>query len=55
MERELRAPSAGEVRVKVLATIVCGPDIHVRRGQTPIAPKMPFVWWHPISSSAGYL
>jgi NADPH:quinone reductase-like Zn-dependent oxidoreductase len=40
---DLRAPSAREVRIKVLATPVCGPDIQARYGQTPIAPKIPFV------------
>jgi NADPH:quinone reductase-like Zn-dependent oxidoreductase len=43
VENDLRAPSAGEARVKVLATPVCGPDIQARYGQTPIAPKVPFV------------
>jgi NADPH:quinone reductase-like Zn-dependent oxidoreductase len=43
VEEELRPPSAGKVRVKVLATPVCGPDVQARYGQTPIAPKIPFV------------
>ena len=43
VERALRPPEPGEVRVKVLATPVCGPDIQARYGQTPIAPKTPFV------------
>jgi NADPH:quinone reductase-like Zn-dependent oxidoreductase len=43
VENDLRAPSAGEVRVRVLATPVCGPDIQARYGQTPIAPRVPFV------------
>jgi NADPH:quinone reductase-like Zn-dependent oxidoreductase len=43
VESDLRAPSTGEARVKVLATPVCGPDIQARYGRTPIAPKTPFV------------
>jgi NADPH:quinone reductase-like Zn-dependent oxidoreductase len=43
IEKELRAPSAGEARVKILATPVCGPDITARYGHTPFAPKPPFV------------
>jgi len=42
-ENELRLPDAGEVRIKILATPVCGPDVQARYGQTPIAPKVPFV------------
>ncbi|MCP4541007.1 MAG: zinc-binding dehydrogenase [Chloroflexi bacterium] len=42
-ENDLRAPSAGETRIKVLATPVCGPDVQARYGHTPIAPKIPFV------------
>ncbi|MDY6878482.1 MAG: medium chain dehydrogenase/reductase family protein [Chloroflexota bacterium] len=43
VENDLRAPSAGEARVKILATPVCGPDITARYGHTPFAPKTPFV------------
>jgi len=42
-ENDLGAPSAGETRVKVLATCVCRPDVQARYGHTPIAPKVPFV------------
>jgi NADPH:quinone reductase-like Zn-dependent oxidoreductase len=42
-DHDLRPPAAAEVRVKVLATPVCGPDVQARYGQTPIAPKIPFV------------
>lgn len=42
-ENVLRAPSAGEARVKILATSVCLPDVQARYGQTPIAPRIPFV------------
>jgi NADPH:quinone reductase-like Zn-dependent oxidoreductase len=43
IENDLRPPSAGEARIKILATPVCGPDIQARYGQTPVAPKLPFV------------
>ncbi len=42
-ECELRDPSAKEVRVKVLATCVCLPDVQARYGLSPFAPKVPFV------------
>jgi NADPH:quinone reductase-like Zn-dependent oxidoreductase len=41
-ENDLRAPSAGEARIKVLATPVCLPDVQARYGQSPFAPKIPF-------------
>jgi len=43
VENDLRAPSAGEARIKILATPVCGPDVSARYGHTPFAPKTPFV------------
>jgi NADPH:quinone reductase-like Zn-dependent oxidoreductase len=43
VESDLRAPSSGEARIRVLATPVCLPDVQARYGQTPIAPKVPFV------------
>ena len=43
VENELRPPSPGDLRIKVLATPVCLPDVQARYGQTPIAPKVPFV------------
>lgn len=43
VERPLRSPSAGEARIKVLATPVCGPDVQARYGRTPIPPRIPFV------------
>jgi NADPH:quinone reductase-like Zn-dependent oxidoreductase len=43
VENELRPPSPGEAKIKVLATPVCLPDVQARYGQTPIAPKVPFV------------
>jgi NADPH:quinone reductase-like Zn-dependent oxidoreductase len=41
-ENDLRPPTAGEARVKVLVTPVCLPDVQARYGQTPIAPQVPF-------------
>jgi NADPH:quinone reductase-like Zn-dependent oxidoreductase len=43
IENDLRPPSVGEARIKILATPVCGPDVQARYGHTPIAPKIPFV------------
>ena len=43
VEHDLRPPAAGEVRVRVLATPVCLPDVQARYGQTPFAPTLPFV------------
>lgn len=43
IENDLRAPSAKEARIKILATCVCRPDVQARYGHTPIAPKIPFV------------
>jgi len=42
-ERNLRDPSAGEIRVQVLACCVCLPDVQARYGLRPFAPKVPFV------------
>lgn len=42
VENELRPPADKEVRVRVLATPVCLPDVQARYGQTPIPPKVPF-------------
>ncbi len=42
-ECHLRDPAAKEVRVKVLATCVCLPDVQARYGLSPFAPKLPFV------------
>lgn len=48
IENNLRPPSAGEVRIKVLAASVCRPDITARTGEelysgTPLGKKPPFV------------
>jgi NADPH:quinone reductase len=42
-ENELRAPAAGEARVRVLATPVCQDDMAARVGNRPFLPKTPFV------------
>jgi NADPH:quinone reductase-like Zn-dependent oxidoreductase len=41
-ENELRAPAAGEVRIKILAVGVCQDDIATRVGNRPFLPKVPF-------------
>jgi NADPH:quinone reductase-like Zn-dependent oxidoreductase len=43
VENDLCPPPAGEARIRVLATPVCLPDVQARYGQTPVAPKLPFV------------
>jgi NADPH:quinone reductase-like Zn-dependent oxidoreductase len=43
IENDLRPPSTGEARVKILAAPVCAPDVSSRYGHTPFAPKVPFV------------
>lgn len=43
VENDLRPPSAGEARIKILSAPVCLPDVQHRYGQTPIPPKIPFV------------
>jgi NADPH:quinone reductase-like Zn-dependent oxidoreductase len=43
IENDLRSPSAGEVRVKTLATSVCQDDVAARIGNRPFLPKLPFV------------
>jgi len=42
IENDLRAPLAGEARVKVLAAPVCLPDVQARYGRSPFKPKIPF-------------
>jgi len=43
VENELREPSAGQVRVKVLATGVGRTDVNYRYGLSPFSPRVPFV------------
>jgi NADPH:quinone reductase-like Zn-dependent oxidoreductase len=43
VENDLREPSPGEVRIRILATPVCQDDVAVRRGNRPFLPKIPFV------------
>ena len=42
VENELRQPTAGEVRIKVLAVPVCAPDVTARYGQSPFVPRPPY-------------
>ncbi|MEJ2736280.1 MAG: medium chain dehydrogenase/reductase family protein [Anaerolineae bacterium] len=43
MENDLRPPSAGEARIKILVTPVCQDDVATRVGNRPFLPKIPFV------------
>lgn len=43
VENDMRAPSAGETRIKILAVGVCQDDIAARVGNRPFLPKIPFV------------
>jgi NADPH:quinone reductase-like Zn-dependent oxidoreductase len=48
IENNLRQPSKGEARIKILAASLCRPDITARRGEalysgTPLGQKVPFV------------
>ncbi len=43
IEHDLRAPSTGEVRIRILAAPVCLPDVEARYGRSPFKPKIPFV------------
>jgi len=43
VENDLRLPLPGQVRIRVLACCVCLPDVQARYGQSPFAPKIPFV------------
>ncbi|MFB0517626.1 MAG: medium chain dehydrogenase/reductase family protein [Candidatus Neomarinimicrobiota bacterium] len=43
IEHDLRRPSAGEARIRILATGVCQDDIAARLGNRPFLPKLPFV------------
>jgi len=43
IENDLRPPSAGEARIKILAAGVCQDDIAARIGNRPFLPKIPFV------------
>jgi NADPH:quinone reductase-like Zn-dependent oxidoreductase len=42
VEHELRPPSGGEARIRMLATPVCQDDVAVRVGNRPFLPKLPF-------------
>lgn len=43
VENDLREPTRGEVRIRILATPVCQDDIAVRLGKRPFLAKTPFV------------
>ena len=43
VENDLHLPSAGEARIRILATPVCQDDIATRVGNRPFLPKVPFV------------
>jgi NADPH:quinone reductase-like Zn-dependent oxidoreductase len=43
IENDLRMPSAGEARIKILATAVSLPDVEARYGRSPFTLKIPFV------------
>ena len=43
IEKNLRPPNPGEVRIRILATPVCQDDIAVRIGNRPFLTKIPFV------------
>ncbi|KPK88547.1 MAG: hypothetical protein AMJ88_18825 [Anaerolineae bacterium SM23_ 63] len=43
IENDLRAPSAGEARIRILAVPVCLPDVEARYGRSPFTLKIPFV------------
>jgi NADPH:quinone reductase-like Zn-dependent oxidoreductase len=43
VEHDLRTPSPGEVRIRILATPVCRDDIAARVGNRPFLPRVPFV------------
>ena len=42
-EEDLREPSPGEVRIRILATPVCMPDVQARYGKSPFRRSIPFV------------
>ena len=42
VEKPLRSPTAGEARIKIMATPVVQDDVAVRIGNRPVLPKLPF-------------
>ena len=52
VENDLRAPAAGEARIKILAVGVCQDDIAARVGNRPFLPKVPFM---PGYNIVGYV
>lgn len=49
VEKDLRLPSPGEARVKILAAQVSAPDVSCRYGTTPFPPRVPFVPGYAIT------
>ncbi|MFQ6009050.1 MAG: medium chain dehydrogenase/reductase family protein [Candidatus Zixiibacteriota bacterium] len=43
IENDLRPPSGGEARIRILSTPICQDDIAARIGNRPFLPKIPFV------------
>ncbi len=43
IENDLRAPTTGEARIRILAVGVCQDDVATRAGNRPFLPKIPFV------------
>lgn len=43
VENDLRPPSSGEARIRILAVAVCRDDVAARVGNRPFLPKIPFV------------
>jgi NADPH:quinone reductase-like Zn-dependent oxidoreductase len=43
VENDIRAPAAGEARIRILATPICQDDVAARVGNRPFLPKLPFV------------
>ena len=43
VENEMREPSPGEAKIRILAAPVCQDDIEVRKGNRPVLEKTPFV------------
>jgi len=52
VEKDLRSPVPGEVRIRILATPVCQDDVAVRRGNRPFLAKPPFVPGYSILGEA---
>ena len=49
IEKEIEAPAAGEVRIKVAYVGVCGTDVHIYHGMMDKRVKMPLTIGHEMS------